>query len=250
MSVSVSRSLVHVEQGRSSCNVSCSLSVELFASQRVSVMYVCFGFSLARLRRTRTIDLQCQSLSLRRAFLLHSTCLSLHQTVASYGVRWLTHSQNQTKIFAKIDRKSIPETPQESQNRVKIARGTLSGHPVASKSVPKASRECLGSVPERPRRAAGASGGSARLPRDARNGTLERLGARRRDQNRRQVASGTEKIEFSSRFAFARHRRSDVSSIFVDFCFFRKVRNVCFVPRLPVGPSRCEFSRSPTATSK
>ena len=28
-------------------------------------MYVCFGFSLARLRRARTIDLQCQSLSLR-----------------------------------------------------------------------------------------------------------------------------------------------------------------------------------------
>ena len=39
-------------------------------------MYVCFGFSLARLSRARTIDLQCQSLSLRRAFLPHSVCLS------------------------------------------------------------------------------------------------------------------------------------------------------------------------------
>ena len=39
-------------------------------------MYVCFGFSFARLRRARTIDLQCQSLSLRRAFLLGSVCLS------------------------------------------------------------------------------------------------------------------------------------------------------------------------------
>ena len=39
-------------------------------------MYVCFGFSLARLSRARTINLQCQSLSLRRAFLLRSACLS------------------------------------------------------------------------------------------------------------------------------------------------------------------------------
>ena len=39
-------------------------------------MYVCFGFLLARSRRARTIDLQCQSLSLRQAFLLRSVCLS------------------------------------------------------------------------------------------------------------------------------------------------------------------------------
>ena len=37
MSVSVSCSLAYVEQGRSTCNFSRSLSVELFASQRVSV---------------------------------------------------------------------------------------------------------------------------------------------------------------------------------------------------------------------
>ena len=138
------------------------------ASQRVSVMYVCFGFSLARLRRTRTIDLQCQSLSLRRAFLLRSVCLSLHRTVESYAVRWPTHSQNQAKIIAKIDRKSIPGDtsgpPKSTQNR----SGTLSGHTMASKSVPKASRERLGSFPERPRRAPGVPGGSPRVPRDAR----------------------------------------------------------------------------------
>ena len=39
-------------------------------------MYVYFGFSLARLCRARTIDLQCQPLSLLRAFLLRSVCLS------------------------------------------------------------------------------------------------------------------------------------------------------------------------------
>ena len=38
-------------------------------------MYVYFGFLLARSRRARTIDLQCQSLFLRRAFLLRSVCL-------------------------------------------------------------------------------------------------------------------------------------------------------------------------------
>ena len=61
------------------------------------------------------------------------------------------------------------------------------------------------------------------MPRDARKGALERLGARRGDQNRHQVASGSGKIEFSPRCAFAKHCRSDFSSIFVDFCFFCKV---------------------------
>ena len=39
-------------------------------------MYVCFGFLLARSRRARAIDLQCHLLSLHRAFLLRSVCLS------------------------------------------------------------------------------------------------------------------------------------------------------------------------------
>jgi len=74
-----------------------------FAAQRVSFMYVCFGFSLAHLRRARTIDLQYQSLSLHQAFLLRSVCLSLHLTVESFAVRWPTRSQNRSKIIEKID---------------------------------------------------------------------------------------------------------------------------------------------------
>merc|ERR1712185_402043 len=97
-------------------------------------MYVCFGFLLARSRRARTIDLQCQSLSLCRAFLLRSVFLSLHLTVESFAVRWPTRSQNRSKITVKIDRKSIP-----------------------------------GDISERPRRATGASAGSPRDP-----GTPER----------------------------------------------------------------------------
>ena len=105
---------------------------------------------------------------------------------------------------------------------------------MACKSVPKASPERPGSVPERPRRAPGVPEGSPRAPRDARNDALERPGARRGDQNRRQVASGSGKIEFSSCSSFAKHRRSDFSSIFVDFRFFCEVCEPLKVLRLPV----------------
>ena len=124
MSVSVSCSLAHVEQGRSTCNVSRSLSVELFCFAacvchvclfrflacsltsskdpkgepcwgimiiiitRVE-MYVCFGFSLTRLRRARTIDLQCQSLSFRRAFLLRSVRLSCMSVAVSRSLAYV-----------------------------------------------------------------------------------------------------------------------------------------------------------------
>ena len=123
-----------------------------FASQRVSVMYVCFGFSLARLRRARTIDLQCESLSLRRVFLLRSVCLSVRLTVESYAVRWPTHSRNQSKISARIDRKSIP--------------GDDSGHP---KSTQNRSGDPLGThrgVQERPKGVSGASWGVPGAPRE------------------------------------------------------------------------------------
>ena len=115
----VARSLMSSKDDRPAMSVALSPS-SFFASQRVSVMYVCFGFSLARLRRARTIDLQCQSLSLRRAFLLRSVCLSLHLTVESFAVRWPTRSQNRSKITVKIDRKSIP--------------GDTSGHPKSTKN--------------------------------------------------------------------------------------------------------------------
>ena len=122
------------------------------------------------------------------------------------------------EINRKSSRESIKnqsqETPRGTQNRLKIASGTLSGHPVASKSVPKASRERLGSVLERPRRAPGVPGGSPRAPRDARKGALERLGARRGDQNRRQVASGNKKFELSWHGSLADRFSVDFRSIF------------------------------------
>ena len=99
--------------------------------------------SRARFRRARTVDLQCQSLSLRRAFLLRSVCLSVRLTVESRAVCWPTRSQNQSNITAKIDRKSIT--------------GDALGHP---KSTQNRFRDPLGRprvVQERPEGVSGAS---------------------------------------------------------------------------------------------
>ena len=85
-----------------------------------SVCLPCMSVSVACLRRTRTIDLECQSLSLRRGFLLRSVCLSLHLTVESFAVCWPTRSQNRSEIIVKVNRKFIP--------------GDTSGHPKSSEN--------------------------------------------------------------------------------------------------------------------
>ena len=137
------------------------------------------------------------------------------------------------KIDTKIEAKSVPTVARGTQNRLKIGPGSLSGRPVATKSVPMASRERHGSVSGRPWRAPGAPRDSPRAPQDARGGARERLGARRGNQNRRQVASESGKIAFSSCSAFAKHRRSDASSIFDNFRCFGEVCESLKVLRLP-----------------
>ena len=126
-----------------------------FASQCVSFIYVCSSLSLARLNRARTIDLQCQSLSLRRAFLLRSVCLSLHLTVESFAVRWPTRSQNRSKITVKIDRKSIPGDtsghPKSTENRSRDPLRTPRGVQERPEGVLGASRERPGASPARRR---------------------------------------------------------------------------------------------------
>ena len=126
----------------------------------VCLSCVCYGFSLARSRRARTIDVQCQSLSLCRVFLLRSVCLSVRLTVESRAVCWPTRSQNQSNITAKIDRKSIT--------------GDASGHP---KSTQNRFRDPLGTprgVQERPE---GVSGASRERPgaSPARSGSARRV---------------------------------------------------------------------------
>ena len=100
---------------------------------------------------------------------------------------------------------------------------------MASKSVPKASRERLARVPGRPRHAPGPPRRLPRTHRDTRKSARERPTARRGDQNRRQVAFVSEKIEFSSRGAFANLFRNVFSTIVVNFgydfrCFSRPLR--------------------------
>ena len=116
-------------------------------------MYVYFGFSLARLCRARTIDLKCQSRSLRRAFLLRSVCLSVRLTVESGAVCWPTRSQNQSKITANIDRKSIPGEasghPKSNENRSRDPLRTPRGVQERPEGVSGASRERPGASPAR-----------------------------------------------------------------------------------------------------
>ena len=120
-------------------------------------MSVSVSRSLARLSPARTIDLQCQSLSLRRVFLLRSVCLSVHLTVESYAVRWPTRSQNESKIIAKIDRKSIPGDasghPKSTQNRSRDPLRTPRGVQERPEGVSGASRDRHGASPAPSRRA-------------------------------------------------------------------------------------------------
>ena len=168
------------------------------------------------------------------SFLLCNVCLSLclvelfaSQRVSDSREGCHSLASSLAKSTRKSTRKSIQnrsrKTPRGTQNRPKIGPGTLSGRPVAPKSVPKGSRERPGSVSERPWRAPGAPRGFPRAPWEAKKGARERPGARRGDQNRRQVAPGSGKIGFSSRGSFAKRRRSDLSSMCVDFRQFSKI---------------------------
>ena len=188
-------------------------------------MYVCFGFPVDRLRRARTIDLQCQSLSLS-SFLLCNVPASVTRTV---DFRWPARPQNRSKIIAKIDRKSIPGEAlghsKSIENRSRDPLGTLRGAQGRLEGVSGASRERLGSVLGRPRRVPGAPGGSPSVTRDARKSAWERPGARRGGPNRRQVASGNEKIEFSSHGSLADRFSAVFRSIFARFSDDRASRS-------------------------
>ena len=129
------------------------------------------------------------------------------------------------------------------ENRSKIGPGSSPGAPkIDTKSVPGPTRDAqwrsgtsrsrLGASRERPRRAPGAPGESPRAARDAQRGARERSGEGRGDQNRRRVASASEKIEFFSLGSFAKRRRTDFSTIFVSFGFFCKVCEPSKVLRL------------------
>ena len=165
------------------------------------------------------------------------------------------HCENRPKIdprrrpgAPKINSKSLPGPSQETSCRARASRRRLGSVSGASQSVPG--------------RSPGGPGESPRATRHARKFALERLGARRGDQNRRQVASEKGKIELSACSAFAKHRRSDFSSIFVNFRFFGEVCEPLKVLRLlaktKVRPfalrveslARCHLEKPPKSEPK
>ena len=92
-------------------------------------------------------------------------------------------ARQEATIDANIDpnpsRKRLRGTP----NRPEIDPRTLSGRPVAPKSVRRASRECPGSVSGRPRHVPEPPRRSPRPPLGTRKNARERPGAHRGDQN-------------------------------------------------------------------
>ena len=124
--------------------------------------------------------------------------------------------------------------PRGTQNRLKIALGSLPGtpwRPRSSKGTSEAFSTCPGIVPGSPRQH---PGGARRVPRGGPERQEERPGALRGDQNRRRGASGTQKSEFLACAALAHRLRSNDSTIFVDFWVFRKMQKRSNVLRLPV----------------
>ena len=144
MSVSVSRSLAYVEQGRSTCNFNRSRSVELFASQRVSVG------------------------APNRRELCHSLASSLAKSIEN-------HRENRSKIdpgkgleAPKIEGKSIPGRsrdtpwhPRASRRRLGSVSGASWGIPGAPWERPESPQGALRRQGGRPR----ASGSAPRRPK-------------------------------------------------------------------------------------
>ena len=123
------------------------------------------------------------------------------------------------------------------KNRTQIDPRTLSGRPATPKSVPKASRERLGSVSGHPWRAPGAPSQSPSAARDARKSARDRPEGRRVDQNRRRVASEIQKIEFFPCGSFAKRYRSECSPILGDF---RQIPKVCEPSEVSCLPAKTE----------
>ena len=149
-------------------------------------MYVWFGFSLACLSRARTVNLQCQSLSLRRAVLLRSVCLSCvsacrlrarFRRARTIDLQWqslslrrafLLHSvsvsapnrRESSRLLANSLAKSIEK---HIENRLKIDPQRRPGAPkIDSKSLPGPFR-----APRDPPELTGRSSGSSRRARMA-----------------------------------------------------------------------------------
>ena len=147
-------------------------------------------------------------------------------------------------VIGRVDRLGQGECENRHENRSKIGPDGGSGHPKSSQN---RSREPLGTPRGDQERPEGVSGASReRLGvSPARPGNARRVskGAPGRQQGR-PGASGSAPSRPKSTPRRVRERKNQVFFVrhvcgasserfFDDFRFFRKVRNVCFVPRLP-----------------
>ena len=157
MSVSVSRSLAHVEQGRSTCNVSRSLSVELFCFA-ACVCHVCLLRFLARSLTSNKDDRPAMSVAISPSSFFASQRVSVTAPDRRELCRLLAnslakaienHRENRSKIdprrrlgASKIDSKSLPGPSPDTPWRPRASRRRLGSVSGASRSVPGAPREC------------------------------------------------------------------------------------------------------------
>ena len=157
MSVSVSRSLAYVEQGRSTCNVSRSLSVELFCFA-ACVCHVCLFRFLARSLTSSKDDRPAMSVALSPSSFFASQRVSVSAPNRRESCRLLAnslaksiehHRENRPKIdhrrrlgAPKIDSKSLPGPSRDTPWRPRASRRRLGSVSGASRSVPGALREC------------------------------------------------------------------------------------------------------------
>ena len=152
MSISVSRSLAYVEQGRSTCNVRRSLSVELFCFA-ACVCHVCPFQFLARSLTSSKDNRPAMPVALSvELFALQRACVgdqNRRLSLASSPAESIeNHRENRSKIdpwgglgALKIDRKSVPGPSRDASWRPRASRRGLGSVSGASWGVPGASRE-------------------------------------------------------------------------------------------------------------
>ena len=156
MSVSVSRSLAYVEQGQSTCNVSRSLSVELFCFA-ACVCHVCLFRFLARSLTSSKDDRPAMSIALFPSGFYASQRVSVSAPNRRELCRSLANSlaksienrhKNRSKIdprrrlgAPKIDSKSLPGPSRDTPWRPRASRRRLGSVSGASRSVPGAPRK-------------------------------------------------------------------------------------------------------------
>ena len=156
----VAQSLMSSKDDRPAMSVALSPS-SFFASQRVSVMYVCF--SLARSLSSSKDGRPAMSIALSLSGLFTSHCESvsapnrreLSRLLANSLAKSIKkHSENRPKIdprrrpgATKIDSKSLLGPSRETPWRARASRRRLRSVPEASRSVPGTSRGRPGGVP-------------------------------------------------------------------------------------------------------